>query len=112
MLADERWGHCCDFELARPVDRETAILQRRPCMQAHHRASADQLHVCAYCESAVASTHAVAVGGSLVEVCSPCYLAQQVWERVSSTQRDSEATQLLTDALRAILEIVTSGQRG
>ena len=44
----------------------------------------------------------------LLSVCSPCYLASQVVERVAQRQRGEEEADILTEAFTNLLELIDS----
>ena len=68
--------------------------------------TAGAVPICYLCRSECATAHALASGGELLSVCSPCYLATQVVELVTQRRRGHEEAVLVIDALTNILELL------
>ena len=60
------------------------------------------------CRSECLREHALAQGGALLVVCSPCCLATQVVERVRARVRTHIETTLLTESRVAVSEVERS----
>ena len=82
------------------------------CMQdASPQWHADPAHtqVCALCSSRAGHFHALAVEGSLLEVCGACYYIHELQGLLVARARSADLTDTITVALQAVYEILRSG---
>ena len=73
------------------------------------RAETARAQVCALCASRAGHFHALAVEGSLLEVCGACYYIHELQGLLLSRERGEALTETITIALQSVYEILRSG---